>query len=110
MIIERKITVMKLNKVSLAVLVSIGLFTIGAGSAFAGGHFGFAGGHFSVASPGGYFSAGNPGGLRAGSSYRLAPTPANQAFERNNAWANYAAQNRSTGTSGSVSQHNGATP
>ena len=94
---------MKLNKVSLAVLVSIGLFTIGAGSAFAGGHF-------SVASPGGYFSAGNPGGLRAGSSYRLAPTPSNQAFERNNAWANYAAQNRSTGTSGSAFQHNGATP
>jgi hypothetical protein len=109
-LIERKIIAMKLNSVLLAGLVSISLLTIGADSAFAGGHFGFAGGHFSVASPGGYFSAGNPGGLPAASSYRLAPTPANQAFERNNAWANYAAQNRSTGTSGSVSQHNGATP
>ena len=94
-LIERKIIVMKLNSVLLAGLVSIGLLTIGADSAFAGGHF---------------FSAGNPGGLRAGSSYRLAPTPSNQAFERNNAWANYAAQNRSTGTSGSAFQHNGATP
>ena len=82
---------MKLNSVLLAGLVSIGLLTIGANSAFAGG----------------YFSAGNPGGLRAGSSYRLAQTPANQAWERNNAWTNYRAQNTqvqvpnvSTGTSG----------
>ena len=67
---------MKLNSVLLAGLVSIGLLTFGADSAFAGG----------------YFSAGNPGGLRAASSYRLAPTPANQAWERNNAWANYTAQ------------------
>jgi hypothetical protein len=43
---------MKLNSVLLAGLVSIGLLTIGADSAFAGG----------------YFSAWNPGGLRAGSS------------------------------------------
>ena len=64
-LIERKIIVMKkLNSVLLAGLVSIGLLTIGAGSAFAGG----------------YFSAGNPGGLRAASSYRLAPTPANHSL------------------------------
>ena len=95
---------MKINSVLLAGLVSIGLLTIGAESAFAGGHFG-------------HFSAGNPGGLRAGSSYRLAPTPANQAWERNNAWANYGAQNMpvqapkvSNGTSGSVLQHNAVTP
>ena len=92
---------MKLNSVLLAGLVSIGLLTIGADSAFAGG----------------YFSAGNPGGLRAASGYRLAPTPANQAWERNNAWTNYTAQSRqvqvpnvSTGTSGSALQHNAVTP
>ena len=92
---------MKLNTVSLAGLVSVGLLTISADSAFAGG----------------YFSAGNPGGLRAGSSYRLAQTPANQAWERNNAWSNYGAQNMqvqapkvSTGTSGSAVQHNAGTP
>jgi hypothetical protein len=62
---------MKLNTVSLAGLVSVGLLTIGADSAFAGG----------------YFSAGNPGGLPAVSSYPLAHTPSNQAWERNNAWA-----------------------
>ena len=101
MLIERKIIVMKLNSVLLAALVSIGLLTIGADSGFAGG----------------YFSAGNPGGLRAASSYRLAPTPANQAWERNNAWASYRAQNIQvqapkvpTGTSGSALQHNAATP
>jgi hypothetical protein len=70
---------MKLNSVLLAGLVSIGLLTIGADSAFAGGHF---------------FSAGNSGGLEPGSSYRLAPTPANQAWERNNAWAKYTARKR----------------
>jgi len=92
---------MKLNSVLLAGLVSIGLLTFGADSVFAGG----------------YFSAGNPGGLRAASSYRLAPTPANQAWERNNAWANYTAQGRqvqvpnvTTGTSGSALQHNAVTP
>jgi hypothetical protein len=92
---------MKLNSVLLAALVSIGLLTIGADSGFAGG----------------YFSAGNPGGLRSALSYPLAPTPANQAWERNNAWANYTAQNRqvqlpnvSTGTSGSALQHNVVTP
>jgi hypothetical protein len=92
---------MKLNSVLLAGLVSIGLLTFGADSAFAGG----------------FFSAGNPGGLRAASSYRLAPTPANQAWERNNAWTKYAAQgtqvqvpNVSTGTSGSGLHHNAVTP
>jgi hypothetical protein len=100
-LIERKTIVMKFNNVLFAGLVSIGLLTIGADSGFAGG----------------YFSAGNPGGLRAASSYRLAHTPANQAWERNNAWASYTAQNRqvqvpkvSTGTSGSALQHNGVTP
>ena len=92
---------MKFKNVLLAGLVSIGLLTIGADCGFARG----------------YFSAGNPGGLRAASSYRLAPTPANQARERNNAWASYTAQNRqvqvpnvSTGTSGSAFQHNAVTP
>ena len=101
MLIERKTIVMKFKNVLLAGLVSIGLLTIGADSGFAGG----------------YFSAGNPGGLRTASSYRLAPTPANQAWERNNAWASYTAQNRqvqvpnvSTGTSGSALQHNAVTP
>jgi hypothetical protein len=89
---------MILNTIWLAVLASILFLMIGVGSAFAGGNF-------RGGSPGGYFSAGNPGGLRSGSSYTLAPTPANQAWERNNAWASYAAQNRqvpniSTGTSG----------
>jgi hypothetical protein len=73
---KRKLIVMKLNRVLLAGLVSIGLLTIAADCAFARG----------------YFSAGNPGGLRASSSYRLAQTPANQAWEMNNAWANYRAQ------------------
>jgi hypothetical protein len=92
---------MKLNSVLLAGLVSIGLLTIGADSALAGG----------------FFSAGNPGGLRSALSYPLPRTPANQAWERNNAWANYTAQNRqvqvpkiSTGTSGSALQHNAVTP
>ena len=101
MLLERKTILMKFKDVLLAGLVSIGLLTIGADSGFAGG----------------YFSAGNPGGLRAASSYRLAPTPANQAWERNNAWANYTGQNRqvqvpnvSTGISGSALQHNVVTP
>ena len=101
MLLERKTILMKFKDVLLAGLVSIGLLTIGADSGFAGG----------------YFSAGNPGGLRAASSYRLAPTPANQAWERNNAWASYTAQNRqvqvpniSTGTSGTALQHNVVTP
>jgi hypothetical protein len=88
---------MKLNSVLLAGLASIGLLTIGADGAFAGG----------------YFSAGNPGGLRSALSYPLARTPANQAWESNNAWANYNAQNRqvqlpnvSTGTPGSALQRN----
>jgi len=92
---------MKLNSVLRAGLVSIGLLTIGAGSASARG----------------YFSLGNPGGLPAASGYSLAHTPANQAWETNNAWANYKAQsgqvqvgNMSTATSGSTLQHNAGTP
>jgi hypothetical protein len=94
---------MKLNSALLAGLVSIGLLTVAADSAL----------------PGGFFSAGNPGGLRSALSlsYPLAQTPANQAWERNNAWATYSAQNRqvqvpnvSTGTSGSALQHNAVTP
>jgi hypothetical protein len=98
---ERKIIVMKLNNVLLGGLVSVGLLTIGANSAFAGGHF----------------STGNPGGLRAGLGYPLTPAPANQAWERSNAWANYGAQNIqvqppkvSTGTSSSAVQHSAGTP
>ena len=72
----RKLVMMKMKSVLLTGLVSIGLLTMGASSAFAGG----------------YFSAGNPGGLRAGLGYPLARTPANQAWETNNAWANYKAQ------------------
>jgi hypothetical protein len=47
----------------------------------------------------------------------LARTPANQAWETNNAWTNYRAQNiqlqapkASPGTSGSALQHNAVTP
>jgi hypothetical protein len=99
---------MRLKSVSLALLTAVVLLTIAAYSAFAGGYV-------RTGSPGGYFSAGNPGGLQTGSSYWLAPTPANQAFERNNAWSNYKAQNGpvqhgSTGTSGSALQHNAVTP
>lgn len=47
-------------------------------------------GHLGIAS----FSAGNPGGIRAMSPYPLVGTPANEAWERNNAWANYSAQPR----------------
>ena len=92
---------MKLNSVLLAGLVSIGLLTIGADSALAGG----------------YFSAGNPGGQRSALSYPLAPTPANQAWESNNAWTNYTARSNqvqvphfSSETSGSALQHNVVTP
>ena len=98
---ERKMKVMKLNSVVRAGLVSIGLLTMAANSAFAGG----------------YFSLGNPGGMRAGLSYPLARTPANQAWERNDAWAKYKAQSGQvqvprvpTGTSGSTLQHNAVTP
>jgi hypothetical protein len=65
-------------------LLAIFVLTIGTEDVFAGGVVG------------GYFSAGNPGGLRYGSQYPLARTPANQAWERNNAWANYNAQGRQT--------------
>jgi hypothetical protein len=92
---------MKLNNALLGGLVSIGLLMIGTDAGFARGSF----------------SAGNPGGLRAGASYHLAPTPANQAWERNNAWANYKAQNIqiqapnvSTGNAGSAPQPNPVRP
>jgi hypothetical protein len=62
---------------------------------------------------GGYFSGGESRRTAAASSYRLAQTPVNEAWERNNAWANYRAQSMqvqvpkvSTGTSGSALQHN----
>jgi|ERR1700724_2729363 hypothetical protein len=102
---KRKIIVMKLNSVLLAGLISIGLLTIGLDGAFASGRGGR------------YFSAGNPGGIAATSGARLAHTPANQAWERNNAWANYTAQlrqapgpNVSSGMSGPALQHNAPTP
>jgi hypothetical protein len=92
---------MKLKNVLLGGILSIGLLTIAADAGLARG----------------YFSAGNPGGLRSGTSYRLASTPANQAWERNNAWANYRVQNTqvqapnvSTGTSGSALQHSAVAP
>ena len=90
---------MKLKNVLLAGLASIGLLTTGADSALAGG----------------YFSAGNPGGLQAASGYHLAATPANQAWERNNAWTKYTAQirqgaNVSTVTSDSAHQNEAVTP
>jgi len=92
---------MKLNSVLLAGLVSVGLLTMGADSVSARG----------------YFSRGNPGGLPAASGNRLAHTPANQAWEANNAWAHYKALgsqvqagNVATGTLGSALQHNAVTP
>jgi hypothetical protein len=100
---------MKLNSVVFRGLVAIGLLTFGASSAFSGGYF-------SAGNPGGLRTSSLPGGLAA-SGYRLAHTPANQAWETNNAWAHYSAQNRqvqvpnvSTGTSGSALQHNAVTP
>jgi hypothetical protein len=91
---------MKLNTVLLTGLATIGLLTIGANSGFAGGRF----------------SAGNPGGLKAELGYPLARTPANQAWETNNAWANYRASGQvqapkvPTGTPGSAFQHDAVTP
>jgi hypothetical protein len=91
---------MKLNSVLLTCLISIGLLTISGDNAFARG----------------YFSVGNPGGLKAGLGYPLARTPANQAWETNNAWANYRAQTQlqapgaATRSSGSALQHNAVTP
>ena len=73
---------MKLTTGFFAGLLAIGLLTISTEGAFAGG------------SVGGYFSAGNPGGLLYGSQYQMAQTPANQAWETNNAWATYNAQVR----------------
>ncbi len=92
---------MKSNHVLLEGLFAIALLMIGADAGLARGSF----------------SAGNPGGMRAGASYPLAPTPANQAWERNNAWANYKAQNIqiqgpnvSTGNAGSAPQPHPGTP
>jgi hypothetical protein len=73
---------MKLSTDFIAGMLAVGLLTVGAEGAFAGPRVG------------GYFSAGNPGGLRYGSDYHMARTPANQAWERNNAWATYNAQLR----------------
>ena len=64
---------MKSNSILLAGLVSIGLLAIGAGSGFARG----------------YFSVRNPLEWPASSGYHLSPTPANQAWERDNVWASY---------------------
>src|SRR5947207_14318608 len=93
---------MKLINGFLAGLVSIGLLAIVPDSAFAGGR---GGGNFH------YFASGNPGGIRTGSAYPLTPTPANQAWVRNNAWARYSAQfgqgaNVSSGSSGPTLQQN----
>lgn len=59
------------------------------------------------------FSAGNPGGIRTMSPNPLAATPANEAWERNNAWTNYSTQSRqglggsrSGATSGVMLQQN----
>ena len=95
---------MKLINGFVAGLVSIGLLAIVPESAFAGGRGG--GGHVH------YFAAGNPGGIRTGAAYPLTPTPANQAWVNNNAWAKYSAQlrqgsNLSSGTSGPTLQQNG---
>jgi hypothetical protein len=82
---------MKLTTRFVAGLLAIGLLTIGADGAFARGTMG------------GHFSAGNPGGLRYSSQYRVANTPANQAWETSNAWATYNAQGRQTsGTNSST--------
>jgi hypothetical protein len=94
---------MKLNHKFLAGLVSIGLLAIVPDSAFASGR---GGGHFH------YFSAGNPGGIPAGPVYPLTPTPANQAWVNNNAWAKYLGQvrqgaNVSSGSSVPTLQQNG---
>jgi len=83
---------MKLNTRFIAGVLAIGLLTIGAEGVFAGPTVGRVGGR----AVGGYFSAGNPGGLPYRSGYRIAHTPANQAWERNNAWAAYNAQVRQT--------------
>ena len=90
---------MKLKSVLLAPLLSVGILTVSAHSAFARG----------------YFSRGNPSGLPAAAGYPLAHTSANQAWETNNAWANFNAQNRqapnvSTENPGSALQHNPGTP
>jgi hypothetical protein len=80
--LERETLIMKLITRSIATLLAIGLLAICAEGAFA------------RPAVGGYFSAGNPGGLRYSSQYRLGQTPANQAWETNNAWATYNAQLR----------------
>ena len=83
---------MKLKKIFVGGLLSIGLLTIGAEAGFGRG----------------FFSAGNPGGLQTGPSYRLAPMPANQAWERNNAWAGYQAQKIQTQASNISTEKSGS--
>jgi hypothetical protein len=73
---------MKLKTGFMAGLLTFGLLAMGTDGVLAGPRVG------------GYFSAGNPGELRYGSGYRMAQTPANQAWERNNAWATYNSQRR----------------
>jgi hypothetical protein len=68
---------MKLNARLIGTVLAIGLLTIGTEGAFAGPALGR------------YFSAGNPGGLPFSPVYPMGHTPANQAWESNNAWATY---------------------
>ena len=74
---------MKLSTGFISGVLAIGLLAIVPDFAFAGGR---GGGHFH------YFAAGNPGGIRFAPAFPLTLTPANQAWETNNAWATYKAQ------------------
>ena len=88
---------MKINTHFIAGLLAIGLLAIVPEGAFGGGR---GGGHFH------YFAASNPGGIRFAPAFPLAPTPANQAWETNNAWATYRAQlGQTTGSSISTGTH-----
>jgi hypothetical protein len=80
---ERKMIFMKMINGFFAGLVALGLMASVPDSAFA---LGRGGGSFH------YFAAGSPGGIPNGSGYRLAPTPANQAWVTNNGWLKYSAQ------------------
>jgi hypothetical protein len=81
----------------IAGLLAIGLLAIVPDGAFAGGR---GGGHFH------YFAAGNPGGIRFAPAFPLTPTPANQAWETNNAWATYKAHlAQTTGSKISTATH-----
>ena len=88
---------MKLSTGFIAGLLAIGLLAIVPDGAFAGGR---GGGHFH------YFAAGNPGGIRFAPAFPLTPTPANRAWETNNAWATYKAQlGQATGSKISTGTH-----